>query len=157
MIQKKNTGKELVAEAKKCRIIPEDKIWVVYDKDGYTKHPETFSNAKDAGIKIAFSAISFETWILMHYEYTAKAFDRSEDIIKYLSGKNYLDYKKGDKTIYEQTKSLIETAITNSNRLRKSQIESNPRNFKIYNLNPYTDIDLVIIDIREMEELEKSI
>ncbi len=66
-----NTGKELVNMAKEAREFEHDSLWVVYDKDGYTKHAETFDHAKRSDIKIVFSSISFEYWILLHYEYTS--------------------------------------------------------------------------------------
>lgn len=86
---KKNTGIELVKaakalakEEKKYKDI--DEYWVVYDKDRYTKHPETFDEAYKNGIKITFSSICFEMWILLHFEYTTKAFNNSDEIIHYL-------------------------------------------------------------------------
>ena len=91
---KYNTGRELVEEAskkidKKFKNI--DEAWVVYDQDGYSLHKETFESAKEKGVKIAFSATAFEFWILLHYEYTTKQFPKSEDIIKELKDKNFID------------------------------------------------------------------
>jgi len=150
----KNTGKELVKEAKKCRIIPEDIIWVVYDKDGYTKHPVTFDTARSAKIEIAYSAVSFEYWILLHFEYTSKVFDKSEDVISHLKDKGYLDYTKGDKEIYSQTKSLIQTAMKNAKSIQKYQASGNPHLRQIYKFDPYTDIDKLITAIRKMEKIK---
>src|ERR1700676_3216244 len=55
---KKNTAKELVAEAislakeAKRERNPYDEIWIVVDRDGYSKHPESFDRARATGIKI---------------------------------------------------------------------------------------------------------
>ena len=71
----KNTGKELVVEAKYLKKTanaeknPYDAIWIVIDRDGYTKHPQTFDQANANKINIAFSSISFEFWFLLHFIY----------------------------------------------------------------------------------------
>ena len=142
----KNTGKELVLEASKkiqSKFKNIDEAWVVYDQDGYTKHAETFDLAKNLGIHIAFSATSFEYWILLHFEYTTTYFSKSEDIISYLKKKNYINYAKNSKDIYEKTLNNLEIAITNAQRLRKDK-EKTDYNIPIYSMNPYTDIDILI-------------
>jgi hypothetical protein len=53
-----------------------DELWVVFDKDGYTKHKEAFELAKENKINIAFSSISFETWVLLHFERNNKSFSK---------------------------------------------------------------------------------
>jgi len=119
----KNTGRELVREAKKHREFPHDTVWVVYDKNGYTKHPETFDAARQNNIKIGFSSISFEYWILLHYEFTSRAFVKSEEIIKYLKDKNYLDYRKGNEKIFFLTKALLPKAKDRAKKIQKHQLE----------------------------------
>jgi hypothetical protein len=143
----KNTGKELVEEAKKIREFDFDEVWVVYDKDRYTMHADTFSRAKNSNIKIAFSAISFETWILLHFEYTTKNFLKSEDIIHHMKAKKYLDYQKSSESVYDDTKSRLTTAISNAQKIQKYQENSNPTNTKIYEFGAYTDIDKLITAI----------
>ncbi len=151
----KNTGKELVErviQERKNDGIPDDHAWVVYDKDGYEKHAETFSLAQKKNVRIAFSSISFETWILLHFEYTTKAFPKSDDIISYLKHKKYLDYTKGSDDVYLKTKHLLDSAITHAERIRTHQNNSAPINSSIYDLNPYTDFDLLIKQIIELQE-----
>ena len=86
----KTTGKELISEAKRLKKIaerernPYDEIWVVFDRDGYTKHPQTFDQAYSNKIEIAFSSISFEFWFLLHFEYSTKAFEKADSLISYL-------------------------------------------------------------------------
>ena len=150
---RKNTGKELVNEAKRIKEFPHDEVWLVYDMDGYTKHPETFSNAKDSAIKIAFSAISFEYWILLHFENTSRAFMKSIDVIKYMKDKNYIDYSKGSKNIYFETKDKLDYAVRNAKILRKTQFSGNPKGTPIYSLNPYTNIDNLISNILKLQKI----
>ena len=63
----------------------------------------------------------------MHYEYTTKQFDKSENIIKYLKEKNYIDYeyfkgKRGpygasDKKQYQlELEKVVEKFLTNFER-----------------------------------------
>ena len=147
----KNTGRELAKEAKKIKEFPNDIVWIVYDKNGYTKHPETFNIAKQNGISIGFSSISFEYWILLHYEFTSRSFNKSEDIIKYLKNKNYINYEKGSINIYSQTKNLLQTAILNAIKIQKYQISGNPNGTPIYDLNPYTNLNELIEKIKKFE------
>lgn len=149
---RKNTGRELVKEAKKSREFPHDIVWVVYDKDGYTKHPETFEMARQGNVRIAFSSISFEYWILLHYEYTSRPFSKSEDVIKYLRDKNYIDYAKGSIGIYSETRSFIPTAKSNAKRIQKYQVEGNPRGTPKYDFNPYTNFNELLEEIEKLQE-----
>lgn len=152
---KKNTGKELVKEAKNAKELPIDKAWIVYDKDGYTKHAETFDMAKANGIKIAFSSISFEYWILLHFEYTNRPFEKSEDIIHHLKKQNYIDYRKGSRCVFTQTKEHLDTAKSNARRIREYQKKSNLSGVGIFHYNPYTNIDKLIDEIEELKEKDR--
>ena len=59
-----------------------DELWVVFDKNGYTKHAEAFALAEgDANrkkVNIAFSSIAFEHWILLHFTQSATYFVKSD-------------------------------------------------------------------------------
>lgn len=134
----------------KTREIPKDEVWVVYDKNGYTKHREAFKKAKKNNIKIAFSSISFETWILLHFRYTTRAFLNSQRLISYLQ--QYLPkYKKNSKNIYNQIKNLTEEAKNRSIQLRNHHNKVNSRK-KNYNLNPYTNFDSLIEAIHKIHK-----
>ncbi|MDR0932624.1 MAG: RloB family protein [Victivallales bacterium] len=63
-----------VAESGQIGGLDEDETWIVFDHDGHNilengrkNVPQVFKRAGNAKIKIAFSSISFETWILMHF------------------------------------------------------------------------------------------
>lgn len=51
--------------------------WAVYDLDTFTKHEEARGLAEQWGVKIAFSSISFEEWILLHFEQNTTPFVKS--------------------------------------------------------------------------------
>ena len=155
---KYNTGRELVEEAskkidKKFKNI--DEAWVVYDQDGYSLHKETFESAKEKGVKIAFSATAFEFWILLHYEYTTKQFPKSEDIIKELKDKNFIDYAKNSKDVYFLTKEKLPNAKQNSKKIR-IEVEKYDGNKKIYERNPYTNLDLLIEEIQNSDFVKEN-
>ena len=149
----KNTGRELVEEAsrkieRKFKGI--DDAWVVYDQDGYTLHKETFRLAKEKGVKLAFSATAFEIWILLHYKYTTKQFPKSEDIIKELKNKNFIDYTKNATNVYSITKNNLAVAKQNAKKLR-SEVEKYDSDKKIYERNPYTNLDLLVEEIQNSD------
>lgn len=148
---KKNTGKELINLLKEIRNAPTDELWAVFDRNGYTKHPETFNKAKANKIRIAFSSISFEYWILLHFEYTTRAFGKAEEIIKHLKSSGYIDYNKSDKNIYNKLKDNIPAAVGRAKKVRNYQHEAYP-NAKIYEMNPYTNVDELLKAIDKIGE-----
>ena len=155
---KYNTGRELVEEAskkidKKFKNI--DEAWVVYDQDGYSLHKETFESAKAKGVKIAFSATAFEFWILLHYEYTTKQFPKSEDIIKELKDKKFIDYAKNSKDVYFLTKEKLPNAKQNAKKIR-IEVEKYDGNKKIYERNPYSNLDLLIEEIQNSDFVKEN-
>jgi len=97
-------------------------------------------------VKIAFSSISFETWILLHFGYTTRAFDKSEKIISYLKHKYNFDYSKKDYETFNKIKDKTEIAIANAKKVNKVITEGHP-NSKIYELNPYTDVYKLIAEL----------
>ena len=59
-----------------------DEVWAVFDHDGHPAIEQAFELAKDQGdgrkVNIAFSSISFEYWILLHFEPSLTTFEKSE-------------------------------------------------------------------------------
>jgi hypothetical protein len=148
----------LIKEAQK-RINDFDEVWVVYDKDGYTKHKEALSLAEneicDKVVNIAFSSISFEHWVLLHFEKNADLFIKSQEIIdqKFIANENYFPSysKRGDIDIYPKIKDLTNLALENTAWLRyikKADITSNP----IFDVNPFTDVDVLVKKLFNIDE-----
>ena len=121
-----------------------DEVWAVFDKDGYTQHEKAFDDADKHGIKLGFSSIAFEHWILLHYEQNRNSFLNSQNVIDYLKEKSYFTgySKKPDISIYPRLQNLTQTAIENAAWLRM-EMEKNLAacDNKIYELNPYTTVD----------------
>ena len=147
----KNTGRELVEEGRQKREMPNNIIWVVYDKDGYTKHAETFNLARNKNVKIAFSSISFEYWILLHYKYTSKAFNSCDDLLKYMKSKIDFDYSKSSASVFDETKHLLDKAKKNAKKIQKYQDDGNPKGTPIYEFNPYTNMNELIEEIESLQ------
>jgi RloB-like protein len=149
-----------------------DEVWVVFDKDGYTKHEEAFELAKKEGereVKIAFSSIAFEHWALLHFTKCDTAFPKSDckddkDHVLYCgTGRNANDchgercvagYMRAHNFCKDYAKSgnysfnhldKKELAFKNAAWLRyKMRHNLNEENTEIYHLNPYTDVDILV-------------
>ena len=116
-----------------------DEVWAVFDKDGYTKHEKAFDDAQKHGIKLGFSSIAFEHWILLHYEQNRTAFPKSQNVINYLREKKYFTgySKKADISIYPRLKDRTKTAIENAAWLRMEMAKNRADcDDIIYELNP---------------------
>ena len=127
-----------------------DEVWVVFDKDGYTKHEEAFLYAKKHGVNLAFSSIAFEHWILLHYEQNRTDFPKSQNVIDYLKGAGYFTAysKKADISIYPRLQHLTLTAIENAAWLRMEMAKNLAAcDDKIYELNPYTTVDELVMKL----------
>ncbi|PWV48850.1 RloB family protein [Chitinophaga sp. S165] len=137
----------LVKEAQ-SRIDDFDEVWVVFDRN---KHKEAFELANQPvhgkKVNIAFSSISFEHWILLHFEKSNVAFAKSKDVIQRLLTCAYFpEYEK--KTYidtFSKLKDKTEIALENSAWLRYQLTSSGLLpDTPVYELNPYTDAgDLV--------------
>ena len=142
---------QLIDEVVGDRESENDELWVVYDKDGYTKHAEAYVNARDKGVNIAFSSISFEFWILLHFKYTTKCFAKSKQLEKQLEKGGYFsEYRKGDVNIFDKIFGQTQIAITNAKRVRKHHTKSS--NDKMYKLNPYTNVDELLHAIENLRK-----
>jgi hypothetical protein len=150
---KKNTPVQLVNEAiaeKTRRDIPEeDQFWVVYDRESPVKysdakHEEAYAKAKANGIKIAFSNVCFEVWLLLHFQATVPAFNTCDDLCKRSPLKKYIpNYDKGAKRNYTETE--ISNARKNAVKLNKQTIAGADASWtKPYQWNPYTDVYMLL-------------
>lgn len=137
-----------------------DEVWVVYDKDGYTKHKEALDKANleinGKKVNVAFSSIAFEQWILLHFEKNSLAYDKSKDIIenKFLANEKYYeDYEKtGTVDIYPYIKGNTSQALENVAWL-KYKMKNNLNNHPIYEVNPFTNIDILVKKILNINEV----
>lgn len=142
-----STSKELVKLAKQMKKDAEEEnrpyvaIWIVVDRDQYSKHHLAFNQAKALGIHIAFSSIAFEYWFLLHFKYTTRPFAKADDLIKELKAAGYVGYNK-TANHYEKLKTLTTTAIDHAKKMKKSLENSNFE--EVYKRNPYTNVDKLV-------------
>lgn len=157
-----------------------EETWAVFDKDYHPKHQAAFELAQQeiAGKKaqIAFSSISFEHWILLHFEKNMTAFVKSECkehhksidcgtlshsndcygatcVSGHLRTCQYVSsYSKNSKASFFSTlHSNIHQAIENAAWLRYQVLKNNP-NTPIYELNPYTNMDKLVKHLLQIQE-----
>ncbi len=59
-----------------------EEVWAVFDRNGHPAHEQAFALAaktiEGKPVRIAFSSIAFEQWVLLHFEQNAMAFVKSE-------------------------------------------------------------------------------
>lgn len=127
-------GKSPVAE-------PYDRTWVVFDRETQNhprreQMPKALQLAEANGIEVALSIPTFEFWLLLHYEFTTKAFDGCEAAKKALK-KFIKQYEKGDLPL-EELVLKVGNAIKHAQKCRKHWKDAGG------DKNPSTDVDLLI-------------
>lgn len=96
-----------------------DQTWVVFDRERQNhprreQVPEAMRLAQASDVQIALSIPSFEFWLLLHYEFTTKAFDGCAACKKAL--KRYIkDYEKSNLRLVELLE-LLPNAIQHAAR-----------------------------------------
>jgi hypothetical protein len=152
-----------------------DELWVVFDKNGYTKHSEAFALAEGDGLRkkvnIVFSSIAFEHWVLLHFEKCATSFVKSDCkdakehslfcgtnqhnqdcqgircVAGYIRQNGFCkDYSKSNNySFYFNYKDKTGNAVKNAAWLRfKMTQKLVDKGGKIYEINPYTDVDILV-------------
>ena len=101
---------DIISNIEKCKnsIIPYDKVFVVFDKDSFTK--DSFDNAvymcKEKGYIPLWSNQAIEYWFLLHFNHIDSHMDRTlyqSKLNEYFKkAKLEYKYKKNDKTIYSK-------------------------------------------------------
>ena len=151
----------IVKEAKESKKTY-DEVWVVFDKDR-ERDDENFKAidlAKKWKIEVLFSSISFEEWVLLHFERSTKAFERSDCESRgetcicngtictktYIKQNYYSAYEKGKKVkakLYDDLRDKQNIALENAAwlRLQHSPITN------YYLLNPYTNVDIFVAQL----------
>lgn len=159
-----------------------NEAWIVIDKDGHPALEATFDEASETGVQIAFSSISFEHWLLLHFEKNDKVFEKSDcknDAGKYvkcgssqpkfplincqgercvaglLRLRNYLpDFDKSNQTIFKTTQPHHQTAFENAAWLRwRIKTELATRDGKVFEVNPFTNVDVLLKSIYQSQEI----
>lgn len=147
------------------------KVWVVFDKDRdrEVENQKAFELALKSKVNVAFSSISFEHWLILHFEKCLQPFERSDcesrstkkvPIVCICNGtvcaKTYLrqptlfpTFEKGKSLLYDDLKDRTLLAIENAAWVRK---EKSPYT-DIHILNPYTDVDNLLSELLNLERV----
>ncbi len=151
----------MVKEAKKSKR-SYDEVWVVFDKDRDRdqQNLQAIDDAFKAKIKVAFSSIAFEEWVLLHFEKSTTEFQRSDCESRgnqctcngaicastYIKRNHYPDYIKGKAKLYDDLSDKRDTALEFAAWLkyRHSPIANH------HLLNPYTDVDNLVSQLFEL-------
>ncbi|MCB9232526.1 MAG: RloB domain-containing protein [Bacteroidia bacterium] len=148
-----------------------EEAYAVFDKDGHPARKEAFDLAKNVingqRVQIAFSSISFEHWILLHFEFCTIPFEKSECkdktgrylrcgasnleedcqgdrcVAGYIRIKGYLQFSKKGTNLWSDLRPHLNQAMKNSAQVRIWQQKNFPQT-EIFDLNPWSDIDLLI-------------
>jgi len=158
----------MVKEAKKSRN-SYDEVWVVFDRDRERdpQNLQAIELASQSKIKVAFSSISFEEWVLLHFERSTKAFERSDCesrstkknptdctcdgrvcICTYLKKHFYPGYAKGKAKLYDDLSEKRDLALENA---AWQKHYSNTKNHHL--ANPYTDVDNLVLQLFELPKI----
>jgi hypothetical protein len=134
-------AKRKIKEANTDRL-PYASVWIVFDKDFHASIPQTFKEAEQSDVNIAFSLISFEQWVLLHFEKSKRYFLTPTDLIHHIENKHLPNYGKTQGFIILKTH--LSKALENAKWLhQQNEFElnsgSNP-----YDLQAYTDFDKLI-------------
>ncbi|GAA0609743.1 RloB family protein [Virgibacillus siamensis] len=120
--------------------------WVVFDKDDVTREQieKTSKKAKERSIKVGFTNICFELWLLMHFQKVGNPIDKKQlyrALESYLEITNY-EKLKGDWELIEKIAYKYKTAIKNNKKLFSSQSDKFT--------NPYSNIFEILEEIEEL-------
>lgn len=121
---------------------PYDKTWVVFDHDNHPHREKAYQRAIKASFGVAFSAIAFEIWYLLHFVKSARSFSKAEELLVELR-KHYPPYEKAKQNDFANLKSSLQIAFANAKWLRE-QVES-PES--VTNCNPWTNVDLLVKEL----------
>lgn len=129
-----------------------DRVFCVFDRDSHPSYElainkiNSYKSSRKSKSKPRFEVIvsspCFEIWILLHFVYTTKSYNRTDkrsscdkvvtDLKKHIS-----DYEKNIDNLYEQTKQYHERAISNAEKLKNDNIQTN-------STNPATNVHTLI-------------
>ena len=143
-----------------------DEAWAVFDKDQHPKHKEAFELSRkevnNTKVNIAFSSISFEHWVLLHFEINQMAFIKSQCregdrglncgwntdphdcngvkcVCGYLIAKKYFTNPLTKKRFLFNRLPNYSFAINNAIALNKAMNIKYPE-IPVYDLNPYNTL-----------------
>lgn len=139
-----------------------DQIWVIFDRESISKyshqyHKEASQLASAKGIKIAFSNVCFEQWLIYHFVASTRTYSSyanlmsESELASKLAEISIPSYEKGQ-NIYSRLKSRIDTAKRNAKAIRE-QLEQTDQHKHPAEKGGYVDIDLLLDAIKDLNRI----
>ena len=136
-----------------------DQVWVIFDREGISKyshqyHKEASQMANAKGIKVAFSNVCFEQWLIYHFVPSTRTYSSYDNLMSEselaskLAEISISSYEKGQ-NIYSKLKLRIDTAKNNARSIRE-QLEQTDQHKHPAEKGGYVDIDLLLDAIRDL-------
>lgn len=154
---------QLIIEAKKLReklererMVPFDRVWLVFDKDEFKDFNKAIADAKKEGMNCAWSNQAFELWYVLHFQYLDTGVDRKqyiemiEDKVRKVLKSKTFKYEKNDVGFYQilQEHGDEDFAFKNADKLRNRH--KGKSNYATH--NPRTEVDLLVDELRHPEK-----
>jgi hypothetical protein len=120
-----------------------DCVFCVFDRDSHATFDQALRRVRDKKLirrrdrhkigEARFEAITsipcFEYWLLLHYEYTTAHMRRFADAEPRLRAVAvHANYAKGSKGLFDTTRLLLQTALTNADRANQAAAGANTDN-----------------------------
>lgn len=156
-----------------------DEAWAVFDFDGHPAHEKALELADQEidgkMVQIAFSSISFETWILLHFEMNETAYSKSQcrtgkilhDCGQAIHASDcngtlcptgrmkIMDFISRDSDVkdikYGPLREFTQAAILRAIQIRNKCISDLPE-VPFYSYNPYTSVDKLVFKLLNFEK-----
>lgn len=141
-----NLVKEAITKSKKARKEknPYHTIWLFFDHDNWPQLRESFQLIDKVDFKFAFTSLCIEHWFILHFEDSGRAFQRGEDVVRYLQGL-WPEYHKTKINHFQKLKPDLESAIERADRINKRQ-----EDLPVFERNPYCSIPDMIAYFRSL-------
>ncbi|MCI9843485.1 RloB family protein [Flavobacterium pectinovorum] len=129
-----------------------EKIFVVFDHDNFPRRGDVFKLASQKSADVIFSSICFETWYLLHFKNSTKAFTSEAELEKELKKCAGMEnYEKNNFKHYSILKDKITTAKSHAEKSRSTVIQNND-GVEVFNLNPFTNVDELVIYLENQKQ-----
>lgn len=144
-------AKEAVKRATKARKErnPYDTVWLFFDHDNNPRLQAAFEVVVKQRFELAYTAICFEHWLILHYENCGRAFRDADDAVKYLRGL-WPTYHKTKSKAFEELRDKLEAAMERAAVLVNNQEIGTP----VHSRNPHFTIPALVRYFEVLKENE---
>ncbi|GGC18124.1 hypothetical protein GCM10011386_07590 [Parapedobacter defluvii] len=137
------------AKAAKRERNPYDTVWLFFDHDNSPHLQKVFELVEREQYHIAYTAICFEHWLVLHYENCGRAFQNADEAMRYLK-KLWPEYHKTKSKAFEVLRDKLKVAIARADVLMKNQDAEMPA----YMRNPHFTIPALVRYFELLKEKE---